>query len=43
MTFYGDVSPALAGALKGIGTAFTVFHFLQGLAADIGTREEVLA
>jgi len=35
MTFYGDVSPALAGALKGMGTTFTAFSFMQGLDADI--------
>jgi quinol monooxygenase YgiN len=43
MTFYGDLSPALAGALTRMGTAFTVFDFLQGLDAEIDSREEVLA
>jgi quinol monooxygenase YgiN len=43
MTFYGELSPALAGALNAMGTPYTVFSFLQGLEAYIDTREEVLA
>ena len=43
MTFYGDLSPALAGALQAMGTAYTRFSFLQGLDADIDVREEVPA
>jgi len=43
MTFYGDLSPALAGALKAMGAAYTTFSFLQGLDADIDVREEVPA
>ena len=43
MTFYGEVSPALAGALEAMGTDYTRFSFLQGLDADITVREEVRA
>jgi quinol monooxygenase YgiN len=43
MTFYGDLSPALAGALQAMGTAYTRFSFLQGLDAEINVREEVPA
>jgi quinol monooxygenase YgiN len=43
MAFYGDLSPAFSAALKGMGTAFTAFSFLQGLDADIDAREGVLA
>jgi quinol monooxygenase YgiN len=43
MTFYGDLSPALAGALQAMGTRYTTFSFLQGLGADIDVREEVRA
>ena len=39
MTFYGEPSPALAAALEAMGTPFTQFSFLQGLAA----RDEVPA
>jgi quinol monooxygenase YgiN len=35
MTFYGEPSPALAGALKAMGTTFTPFSFFQGLDADV--------
>jgi quinol monooxygenase YgiN len=35
MTFYDEPSPALAGALKTMGTPFTGFSFLQGLDADV--------
>jgi quinol monooxygenase YgiN len=41
MTFYGDLSPALAGALQAMGTTYTTFSFLQGLEIDV--REEVPA
>jgi quinol monooxygenase YgiN len=41
MTFYGEPSPALAGAMDAMGTDFTEFSFLQGLDADV--VEEVLA
>jgi hypothetical protein len=43
MTFYGEPSPALVGALKAIGTPFTALSFLQGLDADIDVLEEVPA
>jgi quinol monooxygenase YgiN len=43
MTFYGEPSPALAGALKAMGTPFKALSFLQGLDADINVREEVPA
>jgi quinol monooxygenase YgiN len=43
MTFYGELSPALVGALKAMGTTYTAFSFLQGLEADIDVREEVPA
>jgi quinol monooxygenase YgiN len=43
MTFYGEPSPALAGALKAMGTTYATFSFLQGLDADIDVREEVHA
>ena len=43
MTFYGEPSPALVGALKAMGTTYTTFSFLQGLGADIDIREEVPA
>jgi quinol monooxygenase YgiN len=43
MTFYGEPSPALAGALKAMGTTYTAFSFLQGLDADIDVLDEVPA
>jgi quinol monooxygenase YgiN len=43
MTFYGEPSPALVGALKAMGTTYTTFSFLQGLDADSEVREEVHA
>lgn len=43
MTFYGEPSPALAGALEAMGTPYTAFSFLQGLHADVGALEEVRA
>jgi len=41
MTFYGELSPALAGALDAMGTEFTQFSFFQGL--DVEVPEEVPA
>jgi len=41
MTFYGKLSPALAGAMDAMGTEFTQFSFLQGLEVDV--PQEVLA
>jgi pimeloyl-ACP methyl ester carboxylesterase/quinol monooxygenase YgiN len=35
MTFYGEPSPALAGALQAMATPFTTFSSLQGLDADV--------
>ena len=43
MTFYGELSPALAGALQAMGTPYQRFSFLQGLDADIGVLDEVSA
>ena len=43
MTFYGEPSPALAGALQAMGTTYTTFSFLQGLNADIDVLDEVSA
>lgn len=43
MTFYGEPSPALAGALHAMGTEYTVFSFLQGLNAGIDVLDEVPA
>jgi quinol monooxygenase YgiN len=43
MTFYGEPSPALAGALQAMGTTYTAFSFLQGLNADIDVLDEVPA
>ena len=43
MTFYGDPSPALVGALQAMGTTYTTFSFLQGLDADIDVLTEVPA
>jgi quinol monooxygenase YgiN len=41
MTFYGELSPALAGALEAMGTKFTQFSFFQGLEADVEVLDEV--
>jgi len=41
MTFYGELSPALAGALEAMGTTFHRFAFFQGLVADVEERDEV--
>jgi quinol monooxygenase YgiN len=43
MTFYGELSPALAGALDAMGTPYRRFLFFQGLNADIDVLEEVPA
>jgi quinol monooxygenase YgiN len=43
MAFYGELSPALAGALQAMGVTYTTFSFLQGLSADIDVTDEVLA
>jgi quinol monooxygenase YgiN len=39
MTFYREPSPALAGALKAMGTTFTTLSFLQGLDAGSDVLE----
>ena len=43
MTFYGEPSPALTGALQAMGVTYTAFSFLQGLGADINVLDEVPA
>jgi len=43
MAFYGELSPALVGALKAMDTPYTTFSFLQGLDVGVGAREEVPA
>jgi quinol monooxygenase YgiN len=43
MTFYGELSPALAGSLQAMGTTYKRFSFLQGLHAEIHVGEEVPA
>jgi quinol monooxygenase YgiN len=45
MTFYGELSPALAEALEAMGDAvkYRQFAFLQGLDADVKVLEEVPA
>ncbi len=43
MAFYGEMSPALIGALQAMGTSYTAFSFLQGLNADIAVPTEVPA
>ena len=43
MTFYGELSPALAGALETMGAAFERFSFFQGLGAETQERDEVPA
>jgi quinol monooxygenase YgiN len=43
MTFYGDLSPALAGALEAMGAAYRQFSFFQSLDVDARVREEVPA
>ena len=35
MAFYGELSPALAGALEAMGTAFHQYAFFQGLEAEL--------
>jgi quinol monooxygenase YgiN len=34
MKFYGELSPALTGALESMGTTFEQYDFFQGLEAD---------
>ena len=41
MTFYGELSPALAGALEAMGASFVQCDFLQGLDGEIQDRDEV--
>jgi quinol monooxygenase YgiN len=41
MTFYGELSPALSGALEAMDTEYTQFSFFQGL--DVEVPEEVPA
>lgn len=43
MAFYGAPSPALVGALQGMGVTYTVFSLLQGLDSGIGVLEEIPA
>jgi quinol monooxygenase YgiN len=43
MSFYGELSPALAGALQAMGTPYQQFAFFQGLDAGIELLEEVRA
>jgi quinol monooxygenase YgiN len=43
MSFYGELSPALAGALQAMGTPYQQFSFFQGLDAGIELLEEVRA
>jgi quinol monooxygenase YgiN len=43
MTFYGEPSPALAGAMKAMGVDFTQFTFFEGLDAEVEVAEEVPA
>ena len=43
MAFYGELSPALAGALEAMGTTFEQFSFFQGLGVEIEARDEVPA
>ena len=43
MSFYGELSPALAGALQAMGTPYQQFSFFQGLDAGIELLERVRA
>ena len=43
MTFYDEPSPALAQALRAMGTSYTQFSFFQGLDVDSRRLEEVSA
>ena len=43
MSFYAELSPALAGALQAMGTPYRQFSFFQGLDAGIELLEEVRA
>jgi quinol monooxygenase YgiN len=41
MRFYGEVTPALAGALEAMGTSFVQFSCFQGLGSQVEQRDEV--
>jgi quinol monooxygenase YgiN len=43
MTFYGELSPALAETMEAMGATFTQCSFFQGLGAGIEARDEVPA
>ena len=43
MTFYGELSPALAQALEAMGTPYRRFSFLMGLDAGMAVPDEVSA
>jgi quinol monooxygenase YgiN len=43
MKFFGEISPALAGALESMGTSFEQYDFFQGLGSAIEERDEVPA
>jgi quinol monooxygenase YgiN len=43
MTFYGELSPALAASLEAMGTTYKQLSFLQGLDTDVRVRESVPA
>jgi quinol monooxygenase YgiN len=43
MSFYGELSPALAGALRAMGTPYQQFSFFQGLDVGIELLEEARA
>ena len=43
MTFYDELSPALAETMETMGTTFTQFSLLQGLDTQVRARDEVPA
>jgi quinol monooxygenase YgiN len=43
MTFYDELSPALAGALQAMGTPYRRFSFMQGLGSAVDALDEVPA
>jgi hypothetical protein len=43
MTFYGEPSPALVGALETMGVTFKLFSRFQGLDADVESAQRVPA
>jgi quinol monooxygenase YgiN len=43
MSFYGELSLALAGALQAMGTTYTTFSLLQGLDAGVDVLDDVPA